>query len=221
MNDFDRRHILLERLREFYETRGYAFFIAPTPPLISDDILKLKPDAAAFRGEEKLILRLVTRAKSDGKPSTNSPVSIKPVGTNWKEVVYWAPVLENNELAIPDIKALHEAVVELEGVAHAGHFRAALMMGWSLLEAIARERLVSVNGDMQDQSVFSPVRAVDFLEQHGDLDFKLAAKLRELAKVRNKVAHGDFSETVSSAQIAELTQTLKHLLDDAYGQAAE
>jgi uncharacterized protein YutE (UPF0331/DUF86 family) len=97
-----------------------------------------------------------------------------------------------------------------------GHERAALVIAWSLLEAIAR--LVTPQGETTRARPLSPVQAVQTLAEMGYLKEVDARRLRELTSLRNAVVHGGLKTVVPANDVAQLIcdlETITHDLAEA------
>ena len=87
---------------------------------------------------------------------------------------------------------------------------AALLLGWSLLEAAGRlllpEQLVKPSGAGS---------LVSLLTSMGHLEQDQARSLDRLVDLRNSVAHGDVDAEVEAADVAEVLGATRGLLDPA------
>jgi hypothetical protein len=90
-------------------------------------------------------------------------------------------------------------------LADTGHFAPARVFGWAILESLARLASSSVRS-----TGLSPIQAVQVLAEEGYIENEDAQRLRELAKLRSAVAHGDFSVDVSSEHGGLSGQPVKH-----------
>ena len=88
-----------------------------------------------------------------------------------------------------------------------GHERAAFVMGWAALEAIAR--LVMDQRGIDPAKPLSPIQAVQILVQEGYIDDDDARRLRSLARLRNEIVHGGLRTVVSREDVAGLIRDLE------------
>ncbi len=91
-------------------------------------------------------------------------------------------------------------------LADSGHFAPALVAGWAVPESLAR--LARGPGS---RKAYSPLQAVQALAEEGYLETEDAQRLREMARVRSAVVHGDFAVDVSAEQVEFLLDQLKAL----------
>jgi len=88
----------------------------------------------------------------------------------------------------------------------------ALILGWAVLEALAR--LASTHDGTGHLGPLSPVQAVQLLAEEGYLENDAAADLRRMTSLRNAVVHGDLSADVSAEQAAALIERLHMIAAD-------
>ncbi len=110
-------------------------------------------------------------------------------------------------IAKPTPEQLQVAFSEIDALTSDGHFAAALVRAWAALEALAR--LARVDSEASRTRAFSPIQAIQILAEEGYIDNTVADRLREMAKLRNAVVHGDLSAIVSSNQVQDLLVQLR------------
>jgi hypothetical protein len=122
--------------------------------------------------------------------------------------IYLAPALdETPSIAKPAPEQLQATFKEIEALVKSGHPAAALVMGWAALESLAR--LASANSGARRYESFSPIQAIQTLAEEGYVENEAADRLREMAKPRNAVVHGDFSVDVPTEQVEDLLGQLQ------------
>lgn len=190
-----RERVVLDRLKESYESNGYQFFAEPASQLLPKEMAKFRPDAIALRGSEKLIIELKSRNDTNfaGKLRVFSEFLSKNA-PNWTLVVF--PLDDAGSLGTEGAGTTREDVQriasEVSALHAAGHHAAALLLGWGALEAAARG-LASEHGDLQ-KIALGPGKAVDYLEQMGEISGSEAVELRRLVRSRNALSHGLYAE---------------------------
>lgn len=222
MNERERERQILDRLRDSYESDGYQFFVEPPERMLPSALGGYRPDAIAVRNGESLLIEVkTTRGAGDRRYLADVTRRVEELGTGWKLVVFyvneWDGSYQQEGAATPAM--LLTALEEVRSLSAAGHNSAALVIGLSILEAVARKAM-SEDGKVATAPL-SPVRAVDFLEQSGELDFEHAAQLRSLARLRNAIVHGDFSQPVGPAMVTTLLDCITPLVGPDLPEAAE
>lgn len=222
MSTRERERQILERLRESYESDGYQFFMEPSDRLLPAELMRLRPDALAIRGDDKRVIEIkATRHPSTGKRLADVARTVEALGPGWTLVVYHANEIESPPTAATatDVATLTAALDEARTLSAAGHHAAALIIGWGVLEAVARKS--ASHEKSVASTAIGATRAVDFLEQNGELDFQQAATLRGLASLRNAVVHGDFSRNVDAAAVGTLVDCVAPLVVPDVPEAAQ
>ena len=100
-------------------------------------------------------------------------------------------------------------------MADTAHYGPALIFGWAVLESLAR----FARGPGSSRG-YSPVQAVQALAEEGYLANDDAQRLREMARLRSSLVHGDLSVTVSAEQVEFLLGQLRALKSEITKLAA-
>lgn len=190
-----RERVVLDRLKESYESNGYQFFVEPTSQLLPKKMVGFRPDAIALRGNEKLIIEVKSRNDDDfARKLRIFSEFLSKYEPGWTLVVFplddaWSLGIDGNVTTTEDVRRIASEVSALHA---SGHHAAALLLGWGALEALAR-RLAAEHGDLQ-KIALGPGRAVDYLEQMGEISGSEAVELRRLVPFRNALSHGLYGE---------------------------
>jgi uncharacterized protein YutE (UPF0331/DUF86 family) len=209
---------LMAQLRKDAEKRGWKFYIEPPLQVIPEFLKGYRPDALGIGSDGGVVVEVKTRQHKAQKDSLAKIASLVEAQSGWEfRVFYVSPPVEV-EPAVSDPTAieLSSGIAEVRKLLEAGHERAALVIAWSLLEAIAR--LVSPHEGRTKARPLSPVQAVQTLAEMGYLEEVDARRLRELANLRNAVVHGVFQTTVLPKDVDQLMTNLEEItrnLDEA------
>lgn len=214
--------VILERIREGYEADGYQFIIAPAPKLTPPSLSRYRFDAMALKGHEKVLIE-VKRSRSSTSDQSLAELAdaVERLGGGWRLSIVYLNETESTEVSARpvDPNALWAATREVKSLSASGHYAAALVIGWGVVEALARKTVV--DGDGVQIRGLSPARAVDLLEQSGELAYENAATLRGLTSLRNAVVHGDFTRTVEPGAVRALIDCIEPLVGPPVPEAAE
>lgn len=207
-----RERVVLDRLKEFYEASGYQFFAEPSAQLLPSGLGNLRPDAIAIRDDEKLIIEVKGRDSEGFKNKIrNFSSALNDETSNWKLVVF--PLDTTGSLGMDSPGASHADVkriaAEARSLHRVGHHAAALLLGWGGLEALAR-KLAADHGELQ-RVALGPGKAIDYLEQMGELLEPEARALRHLVPIRNALSHGLYGEIEKVGP--EESETLLNVID--------
>lgn len=131
---------------------------------------------------------------------------------DWRlEVVYTTPSSASPGVATPhDIRARFGQIKSLGAIDRP----AALIMAWSLLEAACRTALPDRAG-----RPLTPATAVEFLASLGYIVQSEAETLREAARARNLIVHGDLGQGVSPALLEQVLEVIDALIRHLERQA--
>lgn len=186
---------MLERLRESYEQDGYEFFLQPSPNLLPRFLSGFRPDAIALKGDEKLIIEVKASERPQWSGLIKRLSEAMKGHPDWQLRLHtYQPATDDvQSIPIPDPALLRERVKELEALCDSGHARAALLLSWSILEAIVRG-IMSARG-LHQGGLLSRRGIVQFLEMDGLVTGDEIAALRRQAELGNRVAHGDLTVT--------------------------
>lgn len=206
-----RDRLVLDRLKETYEHQGYEFFIEPLPQILPAFLGGFRPDAIALKpGENQVIeVKLGRRAGEERRLETLAKLVAGQPG--WQLKVFYEGERPEDALrfTVPTQPQIDAQITEAEQLAAAGHNKAALLLGWSVLEAIARAR--AAHEGTVSQRPFSPAQTVQSLEMAGIIDRNVGQDLRAKAQLRNLAAHGDLGADVDADAVDGLLRLLRRL----------
>ena len=200
----------LRGLQSSYEARGLRFVIDPPRELVPGFLAGHTPDAIAVGADGGGVVLEILRPKSRAGDRRDILEIAKKVAEQkgWEfRAVYATPASEMpDDIAQPTPEQIDARLGEVRVLADAGHNAPALVAGWAVLEALAR--LARGPGSSK---AYSPLQAVQALAEEGYLESEDARRLRELARLRSAVVHGDFAVEVSAEQVGFLVDQLTAL----------
>jgi hypothetical protein len=199
---------LLESVLANYKAEGYEVFVNPSDAILPPLEKNYRPDAVAIRLDKKIAIEV---ARS-GQERIDRMYHLRGRflhQDNWELVVlYVTPGTSVEKIDVVPRDAIDrttQAVIELR---NAGQQTAALMMGWSALEAIARALLPEQLARPQPSS-----KLIEVLAAEGYLTPSEADTLRIVAPVRNAAAHGRLDTTVEPKELDALVSALETLAE--------
>lgn len=204
MTEVERARRVLNMIRAKYEGDGYAFFERPARNLLPPFMKGYVPDAIALGPKKNIAIEMVLRGRDEADENGLPSISQRFDGQqDWQLVAIYAAEQELDEftpeLATDDVIA--RQIDEAVSLSVAGHERAAFLLAWATLEAIA----VSARSALgESRSTRRPRQVLDTLESLGKLSFEQTTKLRELVNVRNAVVHGDYGRQVQKSDVDEV-----------------
>jgi hypothetical protein len=206
-----RERLVLDRLRETYEQKGYEFFVEPSGDLLPPFLHGYRPDAIALKAGEGVVIEVKFGNHPQRDRRLESLAVLLEGQTGWRLKIYGEQPRPEDDLSIsaPTSAEIDEWIAESERLTDTGHTRAAFLLAWSILEAIARAR---TSGDGQPLlRPVSPEGVVQSLEMNGDIDSQTGQSLRQLLHLRNRIAHGDLAVALDQGSVDSLIHALRDL----------
>ncbi len=206
---------LLKSLQLSSEKHGFQFYINPPRNLVPPFLAGYQPDAIARRPDGGGVIIEVKRGGSRASNRQLSEIAkVVSAQKGWElQVIYVNAATEAPlDFAKPTYEQIEVRLTELEALTKAEYRAPALILGWAVLESLAR--LASAGSGVGRSGGFSPIQAVQTLAEHGYLENDVAQNLREMAKLRNTVVHGDFSIDIPAEQVELLLKQLKAIASD-------
>lgn len=209
---------LMGQLQKDAEKRGWKFYIHPQPQVIPEFLKDYRPDALGIGPDGGVVIEIKAREPKGQRESLAKIANLVESQKGWDFRVFYisSPVEARPDLSVPTASELASGIAEARELLESGHERAALVIAWSLLEAIAR--LVTPEGEGNKARPFPPIQAVQTLAEMGYLEESDARRLRELTNLRNAVVHGGLRTVVQANDVAQLIHDLEeiaHNLDEA------
>jgi hypothetical protein len=188
---------VLELLRSRYESEGFSFIEHPAPADLPPFMHGYRPDALAL-GEGKSIVIEVKLRKDPTAEKHLQGLSERFKGqSRWEFRVVYGDEVEDDTIAVPTSEQIRAHIAEAEILLAQNHVRAALVLGWAAIEAIAR----TLSPDFPSTGSRTMRQAVELLEHLGRLRFGEAQELRKLLPLRAKVVHGDFLTPITRMEV--------------------
>ena len=202
---------VLRNLKLSLEAKGMQFFVDPPRNVIPPFLGDYKPDAIAL-GRDGGIVFEVKRGPNMGANRRVADIServSREKGWEFRAIYLTPPADRLPDIPVPTWQQLQRALGEVEALATGGHQGAALLAGWSALEAMAH--LARANSGSAAPKPLSPLQAVQALAEEGYVEANVATRLRGFATTRNAVAHGNLSVEVTQEQAESLLQDLRSI----------
>jgi uncharacterized protein YutE (UPF0331/DUF86 family) len=198
---------LLESVLANYKAEGYEVFVNPSDAILPPLEKNYRPDAVAIRPDKKIAIEVVR----SGREITDRMYHLRGRFSqdNWELIVlYMSPGASVEQIDVAPRKAIDRATQAVIELRDAGQQTAALMVGWSALEAIARALLPDRLARPQPAA-----KLIEVLASEGYLTPSEADTLRTLATVRNAAAHGRLDAAVEPKELNALVSALGTLAE--------
>jgi uncharacterized protein YutE (UPF0331/DUF86 family) len=197
----------LESLRPRYEAEGFSFTVEPDRSELPDFMIDYTPDAVARKPGQNVAIEL----KRHQSPSTQRALQdirrLFDGRPDWQLHVVYMNTGPLQSITIPSAspEAIRMQLNEVLKLSEEGHYRAAFVIAWSLLEAA----LQSVD-DADVGKPRMPGTVVQALAMNGSISTETEARLRALIQLRNRIVHGD----VAAEPTAEHVKLVADAVED-------
>lgn len=194
-----------------YQKQGYSVIAEPSPEATPEFLRPYEPDIIVTKGDERWVVEVKTpghrrRAGFWGALAKK----VAEAGWRFRIVVADAGEGEVRSYAMPEAAEIEAGLASPAKLVADGQEGAALLLSWSLFEAAARRRLL--RDDQDPGRPETPLGLAKTLVYLGHVDEGELEKLREIAGLRNQVAHGLFKAKVPAESIEMLTALTRRLL---------
>jgi uncharacterized protein YutE (UPF0331/DUF86 family) len=200
---------ILRTLRSRYERRGCTFVPHPTGDLIPEFLRGYRPDALALSERDSVVIEVKARRTANSQKNLAQIAELVAKQPNWKFEIYYAGDFPRPVYDRPNEAEISRLLEEIRGLRKAGFDRAALVMAWAALEAIARA-LRSEGADASAPMI--PSEIVEWLSRTGYIDNPTGRSLRHIIKARNAVVHGVQEIDLQDDELRELYSTVESLV---------
>jgi hypothetical protein len=205
---------ILRNLQQVSEARGLKFYVNPPREIIPEFLGDFQPDAIALGPEGGMIIEVKLRGNpaSEKKLASIARRVSGQKGWEFRAIYLNPPMDETPPIATPTAEQLQVAFREIEALIKGGHPAAAFLTAWAVLESLAR--LARADCETRRPRGLPPIQAIQTLAEEGYIENEAADRLREMAKLRNAVVHGDLSVDVPAEQVEGLLKQLQAIASD-------
>jgi hypothetical protein len=202
---------VLALLRNRYEADGFSFIEHPMRGDLPAFMQGYEPDALAL-GKDKFIAIEIKLERGPDTDKNLRAISERFRGQPlWEFRVVYGDEVEDQPIAAPTLDQILVQLAEAETLLAQDHPRAALVLGWATVEAIAR----TLSADLPASGSRTMRQAVELLEHLGRLRFREAQQLRGSIPLRAKVVHGDFQTPITAAEVEPVLKAARAALAEA------
>ncbi len=204
---------LLDRLRKQYESKGYTFLTPPGKDQIPTFLEGFIPDAIAISTGEKVVIEIKsTESTAEANAAVRFLAAEVPKHHGWRFdlVIAEKEAGSADASAEPDREQLAEEFLRVQKASQLGDLKAAIVLGWALLEAITR-RLI-LNQRTGESKRYLPRTIVETLVSEGFADDESGERLSKLANARNRLVHGFTRLDVEKKDVDFLVQFIRTLM---------
>ena len=197
--------IALDRIVPLLQSEGYEVIPAPSPADLPPFLAGRRPDAIAIGKHPSLLVEVF---RKDGKRELAKVRELQSHlkgHDDWELRVFYFSSLEPTLQPVPNAASM-DAIQAARSVS-AIEPRAALLLAWSIMEAVARETIETTGS-----RALNPSALVNLLVSEGYIDQDQANKMFRLAKLRSEVAHGQLDCTTTPENVSWLLSISEQVL---------
>jgi hypothetical protein len=198
-------------LRNRYEADGFLFIEHPAKADLPAFMAGYEPDALALGKDKSIAIEVKMRRDSAVEQSLRAIRERFKGQSPWELHVVYGAEVEDEQIEVPTPEQIRTSIEEAEALLAQGHPRAALVLGWAAIEAIAR----TLKPDLPVSGARTTRAALELLEHLGRLRFTQAQELRKLSPLREKIVHGDFGAPVTAADVEPVINGARAALEAA------
>jgi hypothetical protein len=197
---------LLEVVTARYKAEGFDVFVEPSQALLPPFMQEYRPDAVAIGPGKKVAIE-IARAGERSADKLKRLHERFSGHDDWEFVVlYVTPGAGTERMEVAPVDAIRRAIQSVTDLRSAGQPTAALVLGWSALEATARALMPDRLARPQP-----PASLIEVLAGEGYITPSEADSLRIAAGARNDAAHGQLDVAVESKHLDALLAALRSL----------
>jgi hypothetical protein len=203
------------RLKDDFKAKGYVVIGEPTQDDLPEFLRSHRPDALAFGPGDNVVIEARSRRTRASDVLLAQLAQIVSSQPRWRLLVVYAGEASDDLVRVhrADQPQIEKALEEARDLRSQGHHKAALVVAWALLEALAR----NLPGDGLSFRALSPMQVIERLAAGGYLVPSDAERMRGLIAVRNGVVHGDFSTDVPSTDSEFLLSKVVEIISASNG----
>ena len=207
-----------QKSRELYEEltkKGYTVILDPTKKELPINLENYNPDLIAIKDDAGLVIEIKSSTKRISVDKLQNLSARVSKNEGWRFILVTLDNKESNIFeytidSLPNTKDFNERIGKIEKLINIESYEAALLYLWSSIES--RLRIIAININLPIER-FSAFKLMDHLYSHGELSIDEYDYLRQLIKIRNKVAHG-FNFNVTSGDVSKGVNILKNLVNN-------
>ncbi len=178
---------VLQELAARYQAKGYSIEVEPLIQLKTGAMAR--PDLVARRGAETVLVEVRMASPAGPTPALRELAELAQLN-GWRFVVAVADSRDVEEIEIPSAAEIQAKLSEVRTL---GESTASSLLAWAVLEAAARYALARLGRRPPRTATSSSL--IQQLASLGLVDVDEESRLHEFANVRNRLAHGFWSQS--------------------------
>ncbi len=189
------------------ESEGFKVFTYPSRRMLPPFLRDHHPDAIALKGDRKIAIEVTSRS-GPSAAKVGRLRDLLSAHSDWElRVVYAPPRSQEDVIPVASRATIEARLEQLERGSNASDGTGTLLIAWAVFEAAAR---FLVPQEFERPQMAG--RLLEALASHGHITPDEADALRQLARLRNKIAHGQLDLKPARREIDELIRVTRTIL---------
>ena len=197
--------IALDRIVPLLRSEGYEVIPAPGPADLPPFLADRRPDAIAIGKHPSLLVEVFRKDGNRELAKVRELQSRLEGQDDWQLRVFYFSSLEPTLHPVPNAAKM-DAIQAARNVS-ATEPRAAFLLAWSIVEAVARETIETAGA-----RALHPSALVNLLVSEGHIDQAQANEMFRLAKLRSEVAHGQLDRATTPDDVSRLLSIAEQVI---------
>ena len=197
----------LERIAPLLQAEGYEVIAEPGPADLPSFLADRRPDAIAVGKRPSLLVEVFRKDGTKEAAKISELRSLVKERDDWELRIFYFSSLEPTLSPVPNATAA--ATIQAARDVLATDPRAAILFAWSILEAVAREKIETAG-----PRPLNPNALVNLLASEGYLDREQAREMFRLSELRSRVAHGQIDCAATSEDVLHLLSIAESIGQD-------
>lgn len=202
---------IIEQLAPKLLAEGYTIVYEPPRQLLPPFMGGYVPDAIALGQDKNIAIEVIV----EGRDTSDKHRNLKELFKNspgWELYLYFVRPGQNEQILPVSLAAIDKSISLISELMAANSLGPSLLMSWATFEALAR--FLAPERYRKPQT---PGRLVETLANAGYITPSEADFLRDCARTRNSLVHGDLEVPIKVEDIERLIDVLRVLRDQAVG----
>lgn len=198
MTTLNREERVLGLIANRYRRKGFSFYKRPAKDLLPEFMGGYRPDAVALGEPKNVAIEIISGSRRASSDSARAISALFEGRSDWELHMVLADeaTADDYDVHVSPLATIEREVREAAALAGKGHYRAAFVLAWAALEAIAAaDAAQAADGAANSRKAATkpPRELIAQLESSGRISFEQAVDLRTLLPLRHAVVHGDYS----------------------------
>lgn len=199
--------IALDRVVPLLRSEGYEVIAEPSPADLPPFLADRRPDAIAIGKHPSLLVEVFRKEGNRELTKIQELRALLHGHDDWELRVFYFSSLEPMLAPVPNIAATN--AIEAARTVSATEPRAAILFAWSIVEAMAREKIETTGS-----RALNPSALVNLLASEGYIDQNQANDMFRISKIRSQLAHGQLDCVATVEDVSWILSIAEQIAED-------